>query len=246
MANYIDSSSVLHLDDGPELSLTCPHCLAYSSMSVAAAPAFADVAQYKLRHVGVVLRCHSCSSPVFLRYPVKALGDLRIELGPQYTEIERPTERFVFTYIPEHIGNLFREALGCYSHGLHDAFASMCRRTALATFDDLGESQKLRLFDQVNDIRDFVNMDASTFGLVARIISAADLELGAAFPIFNNYQAAVLLEVMKDFLYQAFVRRGRLQHAMKVRRFFVEESIAETARNRTLRMAGDGPAVNPT
>ena len=239
MPNYIDTPSSLHLDGSSEVSLTCPHCLAYSPMSVAASPAFADVTQHKPRHVGVVMRCHSCNSPVFLRYPVKVYGDLRIELGPQYREIERPTERFIFTYVPDHVATLFREALGCYSHGLHDAFASMCRRTALATFEDLGESHKLRLFDQVNDVRDLVEIDASTFALVARVISAADLELGTAFPTFNPYQAAVLLEVMKDFLYQAYIRRGRLQHAMKVRRFFVDESIAETARNRTLRMSGD-------
>ena len=243
MATYIDTNSNLHLDAGPELALTCPHCLAYSPMTVTASPAFTDLAQHKPRHVGVVLRCHSCGSPVFLRFAVKAYGDLRIELAPQFTEIERPIERFVFTYIPDSVATLFREALGCYTHGLYDAFAAMCRRTALATFENLGESQKLRLFDQVNDVRDLVDIDANTFALVARIISASDLELGATFPAFNNYQAAVLLEVMKDFLYQAYIRRGRLQHAMKVRRFFVDESIAETARNRTLRMSGDGSAT---
>ena len=47
-------------------------------------------------------------------------------------------------------------------------------------------------------------------------------------PFINTYQAAVLLEVMKDFLYQAYVRKGRLQHAMKVRRFFVQENAART------------------
>jgi hypothetical protein len=36
----------------------------------------------------------------------------------------------------------------------------------------------------------------------------------------------VLLEVMKDFLDQAYVRKGRLQHAMKVRKFFVDEATA--------------------
>ena len=29
---------------------------------------------------------------------------------------------------------------------------------------------------------------------------------------------------MKDFLYQAYVRKGRLQQAMKVRRFFAQEA----------------------
>ena len=36
--------------------------------------------------------------------------------------------------------------------------------------------------------------------------------------------AGILLEVMKDLLYQAYVRRGKLQQAMMVRRFFVEEN----------------------
>ncbi len=30
---------------------------------------------------------------------------------------------------------------------------------------------------------------------------------------------------MKDLLYQAYVRKGRLQQAMMVRRFFFEESL---------------------
>ena len=37
-------------------------------------------------------------------------------------------------------------------------------------------------------------------------------------------KAGVLLEVMKDLLYQAYVRRGRLQQAMMMRRYFAEES----------------------
>jgi hypothetical protein len=36
------------------------------------------------------------------------------------------------------------------------------------------------------------------------------------------YEAGVLLEVMKDMLYQAYVRLGKLQQAMMVRRFFDE------------------------
>jgi hypothetical protein len=35
----------------------------------------------------------------------------------------------------------------------------------------------------------------------------------------------VLLEVMKDLLYQMYVRKGRLQQAMMVRRFFSDESL---------------------
>jgi len=35
----------------------------------------------------------------------------------------------------------------------------------------------------------------------------------------------VLLELMKDVLYEIYVRKGKLQQSMMVRRFFAEESI---------------------
>jgi hypothetical protein len=34
---------------------------------------------------------------------------------------------------------------------------------------------------------------------------------------------------MKDLLYQAYVRKGRLQQAMMVRRFFIEETSGNIA-----------------
>ena len=34
----------------------------------------------------------------------------------------------------------------------------------------------------------------------------------------------MLLEVMKDMLYQLYVRRGKLTRAIKVRQFFVQEA----------------------
>jgi hypothetical protein len=41
--------------------------------------------------------------------------------------------------------------------------------------------------------------------------------------VIDAFQAGVLLEVLKDLLYQAYVRRGRLQQAMMVRRYFAED-----------------------
>jgi hypothetical protein len=41
--------------------------------------------------------------------------------------------------------------------------------------------------------------------------------------------AGVLLEVTKDLLYQVYVRKGRLQQAMMMRRFFADESIRNLA-----------------
>ena len=45
--------------------------------------------------------------------------------------------------------------------------------------------------------------------------------------MIDNFQAGVLLEVTKDLLYQAYVRRGRLQQAMMVRRYFAEDAASK-------------------
>ncbi len=99
----------------------------------------------------------------------------------------------------------------------------MCRRAAAVSFADLGNSTKLRLFDSLSDVREMADIEEETFAVVMRIIFAGSADPVVDLPFINTYQAAVLLEVMKDFLYQAYVRKGRLQHAMKVRKFFVQE-----------------------
>src|SRR4029078_11551541 len=91
----------------------------------------------------------------------------------------------------------------------------MCRRTAGVTFADLGNSTKLRLFDSISDVREMADIDDAPSAMVTRTIFGGMPEPLLDLPVINTYQAAVLLEVMKDFLYQAYIRKGRLQHAMR-------------------------------
>jgi hypothetical protein len=195
-------------------------------MSPTALPTFDELLLKKPRSVGLVLRCHACTAPVFLRFATRAYANNRVELSPQAFDVERPIEKFAFNYVPEDVETFFREALICYSHNQFQAFASMCRRTAAVTFADLGNSTKLRLFDSIADVREMAEIDEDTFAVVMRIIFAGNAEPLLDLPLIDTYQAAVLLEAMKDFLYQAYVRKGRLQKAMKVRKFFVEEAAA--------------------
>jgi len=226
MQVFIDSTGRMHFGDERETARNCPHCHAFSRMSPTALPTFDELLLQKPRTIGVVLRCHACNAPVFLRFATRVFANHRVELSPQAFDVDRPIERFAFNYVPEDAETFFREALTCYSHNQFQAFASMCRRTAGVTFADLGHSTKLRLFDSLSDVREMVEIDEDTFAVVMRVIFAGHGETMLDLPVINAYQAAVLLEVMKDFLYQAYVRKGRLQHAMKVRKFFVDEHAA--------------------
>src|SRR5690348_14675210 len=222
----IDSTGTMYFGDERETARNCPRCQAFSRMSPQSTPSFDELLLQKPRAIGVVLRCHACNAPVFLRYATRAFASNRVEFAPQAFDVERPIEKFAFNYVPEDVETFFREALTCYSHNQFQAFASMCRRTAAVTFADLGNSTKLRLFDSLSDVREMAEIDENTFAVVMRVIFASGSDPVVDLPVVDTYQSAVLLEVMKDFLYQAYVRKGRLQHAMKVRKFFVQEAQA--------------------
>lgn len=224
MSIYIDSNSRLHHDQEASFALVCPHCQVFSHLTAVSIPQFPQLVAYKPSHIGLVYRCDSCSAPVFLKFPVKIYAGNRVELAANYSELERPREKFTFTYLPEEAEALFKEALGCYAQGHFNAFASMCRRTAQAVFRDLGEAGKLKVFDQLAEVREMAELDQDTFGLLKKILFDTDADSYPSFPALSVEHAGILLEVMKDLLYQAYIRRGKMQQAMMVRRYFAEET----------------------
>lgn len=210
-------------DQEQSLALVCPHCLITAHITPAAVPGFEDLQAHKPKHVGLVYRCDACLAPIFLRFTARMYGANRVELAPQFIEVERPRETFAFMHLPEEVELFFKEALTCYSSGAFNAFASMCRRSAQAMFADLGETGRLRLYDELNNVRAMAELDVETFTRIKSVLFGNDSDPRPNAPLLESYAAGVLLEIMKDLLYEAYVRKGKLQQAMMVRRFFVDE-----------------------
>ncbi len=222
MTISLDRDQGLLTEGDEQIGLECPYCSVYSHMSPQSMPRADDLLREKPSHVGLVFQCDSCKSPVFLRFAIRGFGETRVELSQNYVELERPKERFSFSYLPKDTEVLFREALACYSANNFNAFASMCRRSANSAFVALGEGGKLQAFDEVMIARDIAGIEDDVFDPIKNILFDADI--GDELPMLSRSQAGVLLEVLKDMFYQCFVRRGKLTRAIKVRRFFVEES----------------------
>ncbi|HEY2037524.1 MAG TPA: hypothetical protein VGG96_10950 [Steroidobacteraceae bacterium] len=225
MSIHIDSAGRLINSQENSLALTCPHCQVVAHVTVSAVPSFEELQTYRPSQVGVVYRCDACHAPIFLRFTVRMYGASRIELSPQFAEVERAREKFSFTYLPEEVELLFKETLICFSSGAFNAFASMCRRTAQAVFADLGEGGKLRLFDELNEVRELAALSAETFAKLKSMLFGTATDPHPNIPLLDGYEAGIALEVMKDLLYEAYVRRGKLQQAMLVRRFFLDETL---------------------
>ncbi len=221
MSIIIDRSRGLIRHAEEQFGLECPYCGVYAHMTPQSVPNFARISRNRPKHVGLVYQCDACKAPVFLRFAVKQYTQNAIELYRNFFELERPKERFAFSYLPKHTETLFREALACYSSNNFNAFASMCRRTAISAYAVMGERGKLRAFDEVMMAQEIAEIPDETFEPIKQVLfGAADSD---NMPMLNHAQAGMLLEVMKDMLYQCFVRRGKLTRAIKVRRLFVRD-----------------------
>lgn len=221
MAIIIERGKGLIGQADEQFGLECPYCGLYAHMTPQAVPEFENLMDVQPKHIGIVYQCDSCAAPIFLRFAVKQYGENVIELYRNFVELERPKERFPFSYLPKQVEILFREALSCYSHNNFNAFASMCRRAASGAFLALGDGGKLRAFDEVMVAQDIAEIDDESFAPIKKVIfDAGDEE---SLPLLNHAQAGVLLEVLKDMFYQCFVRHGKLTRAIKVRRFFVKD-----------------------
>ena len=159
MAIVIDRGQGMDRSIEARIGLECPYCGVYAHMSPPSGPDAASLMRDKPKHVGVVYKCDSCDAPVFLRFAVREYKDNRVELYRNFIELERPKERFAFSYLPKHTEVLFREGLSCYSNNNFNAFASMCRRASISAFEALGEGGKLRAFEEVMVAQDIAGID---------------------------------------------------------------------------------------
>jgi hypothetical protein len=217
MSVYITPQDELHVEH-EGIALSCPQCQTLTHVTATATPRFDDLSRRKPKQIGIVFRCDACGEPIFLKFNAKAYTALRIELAPNYTEIERAREKFPLTYLPAEAETLFREALDCYSAGCYNAFGAMSRRTAQSLFRELGERGKLELFDTLQDIRTLAELDDDTFAVLRGVLFGSDGDPWPHQPTLDGESAGILLEVMRDLLYQTFVRKSRLLQAMTFRR----------------------------
>jgi len=202
----------------------CPHCHAHAQLTPVSVPDFASLQRDAPQRVGIVFRCNACGVPRFFRFTVRRQESERIVLAGNGQELERAPERYAFGYLPANVARLFREALACHASDCFNAFASMCRRSAQAVFEDLGEGGRLRMFDTLEDIIELCELDGDTAHLLRAVIFGGTGDRDASLPDVDASHAGVLLEAMKDLLYQTYVRREKLTRAMRMRRFFAAQS----------------------
>jgi len=217
---HIDALDELNIEP-PGLALTCPHCQAHTHLTPVGVPRFAEINRRRPKDVGVVFVCDACGEPVFLKFAALGFAPDRVELAANFVEVERAPETFPLSYLPAETQGLFKEALACVTAGCFNAFGAMCRRTAQSLFRELGERGKLELFDELQEVRDIADLEEETFATIRAVLFGSDGDPWPHQPSLNANSAGILLEVMRDLLYQTFVRKAKLRRAMTYRKFVV-------------------------
>ena len=198
MAIILDRDQGLLLDKDEQIGLECPYCNTYSHMSPQSVPGVDDLLRHRPKHVGLVYRCNACSAPVFLRFAIKQFGEDRVELYRNFVELERPKERFAFSYLPKDTDILFREALSCYSGNNFNAFASMCRRSASSAYEALGEGGRLRAFEEIVIAQDIAGI-SSIFSRIFIIVSLSVFPICFTKRTFCDVILVSMATVLPDF-----------------------------------------------
>lgn len=211
------------------LALRCPHCGVQSNLSAVSIPRYEYAIRFQTITVGIVYRCDSCNAPVFLHFEATPDGgnNRLIIHEDSWKEVERASETFDFEYLPESVASDFRETLTCYSQLCLNAFAAMCRRTVQSTSANLGADGKDKVLTQLTDLKEMAQIDDDTFTVLRQVVIDGHDGAHPNLPSLNPERAAVLLELMKDVLYQLYVRKGKLNEAMLLRRQAIEQEKGE-------------------
>lgn len=110
----------------------------------------------------------------------------------------------------------------CYSSGAYNGFAAMCRRTVQSVSANLGAQGSDKVLSQLKDLKEMAQIDDETFGVLKQIVIDGHDGAHPHLPRLNAARAAVLSELMKDVLYQLYMRKGKLKEAMALRQASIQ------------------------
>ena len=210
-------------------AVICPHCGVHANLTAVSIPRYEFVTRFNPTNIGVVYRCDSCNEPVFLKFRLGNRGTGFIYIEPSYEEVQRPSETFEFQYLPTGVAEDFREALACYSVACFNAFAAMCRRCIQSISARLGGDGKDKVLAQLKDLRTTASLDDETYSIMEQVVISGHDGAHPYLPNLSKERAGVLLELMKDVLYQLFVRKAKIEEAIKLRQQTIDQSKKDDA-----------------
>ncbi len=201
----------------------CPHCGDSTSLILTSPPDYETLRKYSPQNIGIAFMCSSCFEPIFLKFKVDKFDSLNVFISNEYDLIENPKIDFEFEYLPKEVLKDFKEALNCYSIRAFNAFASMSRRVIQSTCEHLGAKGKSKVQHQIQDLKEIAEIDEGTYEILQQIILNGHDGAHPHLPPLSSQRAEILLEFLKDVVYQLYVRKGKIKKASELRQKEIQE-----------------------
>lgn len=201
-------------------SIQCTQCHRESNITAISIPRFELLRRFQPEFIGIVYQCDACLVPTFVKFKVTKydVGNFKIHYdddGPIF--IDRAIEAFEYEYLPGRVRQDFQEGTLCYSVAAFNAFSSMCRRTIQSMSANLGAKGKDRVKNQLDELKKLGVVDDDTLEILNQIIIAGHDGAHPHLPDIEQDRAAILLQLMKDILYQIYIRKAKLEEVARLR-----------------------------
>jgi hypothetical protein len=209
-----DNTSVLH--DNPPV-IDCPHCGTKSAIVPISIPRFELIRRFRLQEVGIVGQCSSCHRAVFMLHNVVAVGG-QADLSDRFEVMNRALEPFELQYLSGDVLADFKEGLTCYSTSCWNAFAAMSRRCIQSVSQTFGAEGTSKVQKQLKELEAMGIADSETFEQLHEIMLGGHDGAHPHLPSLSADRASALLHLMKDVLYQLYVRPAKIREASELRK----------------------------
>ena len=201
-------------------TIKCPHCQRDTNLTAISIPKYEYLARFRPAHIGIVYKCDACQEPIFAKFIISKydIGNHKILIEDNSFQVtEVAIEPFEYEYLPDQVKTDFIEAANCYAIGCYNAFAAMCRRTIQSLAMDLGAIGKDKVKLQLTELKDALAIDEESYTMLVQIIVDGHDGAHPHLPPLSRERAVILIELMKDVLYQIYVRKAKLQEAARLR-----------------------------
>ncbi|MEL7298026.1 MAG: hypothetical protein AAGJ86_10215 [Pseudomonadota bacterium] len=191
------------------VSRRCPHCDVFAQMHIQHLPSWEQLQANKPARIAVIVQCDACRLPVFLSSGHVRYEASLITLDGPLESVIKPKDAFAIRLLPPAVQSLTEELFASHRQEQWHALALLSNTLIHACDRALGGQQRLALFNTVTDSAALIDIDETNLRLCRHILF--DLETGDTPPPLLDAQAALLIALVKDLLYQHFVRPAELK-----------------------------------
>ncbi len=162
--------------------------------------------------------CDTCSRGIPIRWKIQHWDSQRAAIVAEPELILPVKEPFEYEHVLPSVAKELSEALDCLSVSSYNGFSALCRRTIQAICTHLGAESSTKIRTQIEEMAREASLDDETKRLALEIMMAGHDGSHPHLPDVSQERAAILLELVRDIVYQLFTRPGRIRQSSELRK----------------------------